>query len=137
MLLAGLELKGQAGTVIESALSEAILKETPRLERFLTALKVSASVAPLLGLLGTVTGMINTFQVITTHGTGDPRLMAGGISEAMVTTQAGLAVAIPAMMVAAFLGRRAQSLARDMEEKGLALMAALLKFSANGSGKKG
>lgn len=137
VLLAGLELKGQAGTVIESALSEAILKETPRLERFLTALKVSASVAPLLGLLGTVTGMINTFQVITTHGTGDPRLMAGGISEAMVTTQAGLAVAIPAMMVAAFLGRRAQSLARDMEEKGLALMAALLKFSANGSGKKG
>lgn len=54
-----------------------------------------------------------------------------------MTTQAGLAVAIPAMMVAAFLGRRAQSLARDMEEKGLALMAALLKFSANGSGKKG
>jgi biopolymer transport protein ExbB len=136
VLLAGLELKGQAGTVIESGLSEAILKETPRLERFLTALKVSAAVAPLLGLLGTVTGMINTFQVITTHGTGDPRLMAGGISEAMVTTQAGLAVAIPVMMVAAFLGRRAQSLARDMEEKGLALMAALLKLTANGTGGK-
>lgn len=136
VLMAGLALKGQAGTVIESGLSEAILKETPRLERFLTALKVSAAVAPLLGLLGTVTGMINTFQVITTHGTGDPRLMAGGISEAMVTTQAGLAVAIPVMMVAAFLSRRAQSLARDMEEKGLALMAALLKLTANGTGGK-
>lgn len=133
VLMAGLEQKGQADTIIESALSEAILKETPRLERFLTALKVSAAVAPLLGLLGTVTGMINTFQVITTHGTGDPRLMAGGISEAMVTTQAGLAVAIPVMMVAAFLGRRAHFLARDMEEKGLALMAALLKHTANGA----
>jgi biopolymer transport protein ExbB len=136
VLMAGLEQKGQADTVIESALSEAILKETPRLERFLTALKVSAAVAPLLGLLGTVTGMINTFQVITTHGTGDPRLMAGGISEAMVTTQVGLAVAIPVMMVAAFLGRRAHFLARDMEEKGLALMAALLKLTANGTNKK-
>ncbi len=137
VLMAGLALKDQAGTVIENGLSEAILKETPRLERFLTALKVSAAVAPLLGLLGTVTGMINTFQVITTHGTGDPRLMAGGISEAMVTTQVGLVVAIPVMMVAAFLGRRAHSLAQDMEEKGLALMAALLKHAANGSGHKG
>ena len=137
VLMAGLALKDQAGTVIENGLSEAILKETPRLERFLTALKVSAAVAPLLGLLGTVTGMINTFQVITTHGTGDPRLMAGGISEAMVTTQVGLVVAIPVMMVAAFLGRRAHSLAQDMEEKGLALMAALLKHAANGSSQKG
>ena len=77
--------------------------------------------------------MINTFQVITTHGTGDPRLMAGGISEAMVTTQVGLAVAIPIMIVAAWLGRRAHTLSQDMEEKGLALMAALLT-SANGNG---
>jgi biopolymer transport protein ExbB len=89
-------------------------------------------VAPLLGLLGTVTGMINTFQVITTHGTGDPRLMAGGISEAMVTTQVGLAVAIPVMIVAAFLGRRARNLSQDMEEKGLALMGALLRLRTNG-----
>lgn len=132
VLMAGLDLKGESETVVESALSEAILKETPRLERFLSALKVSAAIAPLLGLLGTVTGMINTFQVITTHGTGDPRLMAGGISEAMVTTQVGLAVAIPIMIISAFLSRRAQSLARDMEEKGLALMAALLKLGTNG-----
>ena len=126
VLMAGLAHRGGGREVIESALSEAILKETPRLERFLGALKVSAAVAPLLGLLGTVTGMINTFQVITTHGTGDPRLMAGGISEAMVTTQVGLAVAIPAMLIAAFLGRRVHTIARDMEEKGLALMGALL-----------
>ena len=118
--------------MIESALSEAMLREAPRLERFLGALKVCAAVAPLLGLLGTVTGMINTFQVITTHGTGDPRLMAGGISEAMVTTQVGLAVAIPVMIVAAFLGRRVRNLSQDMEEKGLALMGTLLRLRTNG-----
>jgi biopolymer transport protein ExbB len=128
VLIAGLQHRGESREVIESSLSEAILRETPRLERFLSALKVAAAVAPLLGLLGTVTGMINTFQVITTHGTGDPRLMAGGISEAMVTTQVGLAVAIPVMMVAAFLGTRAHKLSQDMEEKGLALMGALLKL---------
>lgn len=131
VLMAGLRHRGETREIIESSLSEAILRETPRLERFLNALKVAAAVAPLLGLLGTVTGMINTFQVITTHGTGDPRLMAGGISEAMVTTQVGLAVAIPVMMVAAFLGGRAHKLSQDMEEKGLALMGALLKLKQN------
>lgn len=128
VLLAGLQHHGETREVIESSLSEAILRETPRLERFLNALKVAAAVAPLLGLLGTVTGMINTFQVITVHGTSDPRLMAGGISEAMVTTQVGLVVAIPIMMVAAFLSGRAHNLSQDMEEKGLALMGALLKL---------
>lgn len=132
VLMAGLQHRSDPGEVIESALSEAILRETPRLERFQGALKVCAAVAPLLGLLGTVTGMINTFQVITLHGTGDPRLMAGGISEAMVTTQVGLAVAIPIMIVAAFLGRRARNLSQDMEEKGLALMGALLRLRGNG-----
>ena len=132
VLMAGLEHRRDPSEVIESALSETMLRETPRLERFQSALKVCAAVAPLLGLLGTVTGMINTFQVITTHGTGDPRLMAGGISEAMVTTQVGLAVAIPVMIVAAFLGRRARNLSHDMEEKGLALMGALLRRRTNG-----
>ena len=134
VLMAGLEHRRDPSEVIESALSETMLRETPRLERFQSALKVCAAVAPLLGLLGTVTGMINTFQVITTHGTGDPRLMAGGISEAMVTTQVGLAVAIPVMIVAAFLGRRARNLSHDMEEKGLALMGALLRRRTNGNG---
>lgn len=131
VLMAGLEHKDEKHEIIESAMSEAILTQIPRLERFVGALKVLAAVAPLLGLLGTVTGMINTFQVITTHGTGDPRLMAGGISEAMVTTQVGLAVAIPIMMVASFLGGRVKNIARDMEEKGIALMGALLKHSGN------
>jgi biopolymer transport protein ExbB len=113
--------------VIENGLTEAMLKELPRLERFLTALKVMAAVAPLLGLLGTVTGMINTFHVITVHGTGDPRLMAGGISEALITTQLGLAVAIPVLVAAALLSRKAQRIASDMEEKAVAMSAALIQ----------
>ena len=131
VLMAGLRHRDDPSEVIQSSLSEAMLREAPRLERFLGALKACAAVAPLLGLLGTVTGMINTFQVITTHGTGDPRLMAGGISEAMVTTQVGLAVAIPVMIFAAFLGRRARNLSQDMEEKGLALMGTLLQVRAD------
>ena len=127
VLKAGLAQQGQPRDIIESSLAEAILKETPRLERFLPALKVLAAIAPLLGLLGTVTGMINTFHVITVHGTGDPRLMAGGISEALITTQLGLAVAIPILVLTALLGRKANRIASDMEEKAMALIAALLR----------
>ncbi len=127
VITAGLALRDQPSEVIDNGLSEAMLRELPRLERCLTALKVLAAVAPLLGLLGTVTGMINTFQVITVFGTGDPRLMAGGISEALVTTELGLAVAIPVLVAATLLGRRAQRLAGDMEEKAVALSAALIR----------
>jgi len=134
VLMAGLQHRDDPAEVIESALSEAMLRETPRLERFVGALKACAAVAPLLGLLGTVNGMIDTFHVITIHGSGDPRLMAGGISVAMVTTQVGLAVAIPTMIVAAFLGRRARNLSQDMEEKALALMGTLLRLRTNGAG---
>lgn len=126
VIKAGLELRRRSAEAIESGLSEAMLKELPRLERFLTILKVLAAVAPLLGLLGTVTGMINTFHVITTFGAGEPRLMAGGISEALVTTQLGLAVAIPIMVAAALLSRKAQRITGDMEEKAVALSAALI-----------
>ena len=127
VILSGLQLLGRSAQTIETGLSEAMLRELPRLERSLTVLKVLAAVAPLLGLLGTVTGMIGTFRVITVHGSGDPRLMAGGISEALITTQLGLAVAIPIMVCAALLGRRAQKLAGDMEEKSLRLSAALIQ----------
>ncbi len=130
VIKAGLALLGQPQEVVESGLSEAILREMPRLERFIQVLKVLAGVSPLLGLLGTVTGMINTFHVITVHGTGDPRLMAGGISEALITTQLGLAVAIPILIAAALLGRRVQRIAGDMEEKALALAAAMMKAGA-------
>lgn len=83
---------------IENAAMEAILLEQPKLERFGAAVTVIAAVAPLLGLLGTVTGMISTFDVITEFGTGDPKMLSGGISEALVTTQLGLVVAIPCLL---------------------------------------
>jgi biopolymer transport protein ExbB len=121
VLKAGLGAINESREVLENVLQEAILKELPRLERFLPALNVIAAVAPLLGLLGTVTGMIGTFQVITLYGTGDPRLMAGGISEALVTTMVGLAVAIPVMLIHAFLRRRIEHIVGDMEEKALAM----------------
>jgi len=80
-------------------------------------LAVLGAVAPLLGLLGTVTGMIDTFRVITLFGTSDPKLMSGGISEALVTTELGLAVAIPIMLLHTYLSRKSDHLIGDMEAK--------------------
>ncbi|MFP4225112.1 MAG: MotA/TolQ/ExbB proton channel family protein, partial [Desulfobacterales bacterium] len=107
-----------------------VLRQVPRLERFIATLSILAAVAPLLGLLGTVTGMINTFQVITLFGTGDPKLMSGGISEALVTTQLGLAVAIPIMLLHHFLERRVDKILGDIEEKGNKVTVELLKKGA-------
>ena len=98
VLLAGINSRNMSREDMENVLQEAILNEIPKLERFLSTLGMLAAIAPLLGLLGTVTGMINTFHVITCHGTGDPRMMSGGISQALVTTMLGLAVAIPIML---------------------------------------
>jgi biopolymer transport protein ExbB len=121
---------GATQEVLENALQEAILREMPRLERFLPTLGVLAAIAPLLGLLGTVTGMINTFRVITVVGTGDPRMMSGGISEALLTTQFGLVVAIPIMIIHHFLERRVDKIAGDMEEKGTAFAVTMIKSGA-------
>jgi biopolymer transport protein ExbB len=121
VLKAGLYARAEERETMESVLQEAILKELPRLERFLPTLNIMGEIAPLLGLLGTVTGMISTFHVITLYGTGDPRMMSGGISEALVTTMLGLAVAIPIMLVHTFLSRRVDHIVGDMEEKAVAL----------------
>jgi len=126
VMAAALESRGRSREAVEAAVEEAILKQLPRLERFLPTLSVFAAIAPLLGLLGTVTGMIETFQVITRFGTSDPKLMAGGISEALITTQLGLAVAMPIIVIHHFLERRVDKVVGDMEEKGLALAAATL-----------
>jgi len=127
VLRAGLENIDMSREVIENALQESIMIELPCIERFLPTLSVMAAIAPLLGLLGTVTGMINTFQVITQFGTSDPRMMSGGISEALITTQLGLAVAIPILLMHHFLERRADKVISDMEEKGTALTVTILK----------
>jgi biopolymer transport protein ExbB len=118
---AGLASRNEDRETLESVLQESILRELPRLERGLSPLAIFGAVAPLLGLLGTVTGMIDTFRVITLYGTGDPKLMSGGISEALVTTELGLAVAIPIMLVHTFLSRRIDRIVGEMEEKAVSL----------------
>ncbi|MFO8032988.1 MAG: MotA/TolQ/ExbB proton channel family protein [Desulfohalobiaceae bacterium] len=119
---AGLSCCHMSRQEMENSLQEAILREIPPLERFLSTLGMLAAIAPLLGLLGTVTGMINTFQIITLHGTGDPRMMSGGISEALVTTMLGLSVAIPMLMAHTWLNRAVEKKIEDMEEKAVALV---------------
>ncbi len=113
---------GQRRNQLEQVVDEAILAERPALERFLPALNLIAVVCPLLGLLGTVTGMIDTFHVITDHGTGDPRLLSGGISEALLTTEFGLMVAIPVLLLHAFLASRVDRVLAEMEIGALGLL---------------
>lgn len=104
-------------------LEEAILDELPPLERFLQTLRVFAAVSPLLGLLGTVSGIIQTFRVITDHGNGDPALLSAGISEALLTTEMGLLVAVPLLLCHHFLTRRKNAIVLDMETAGAAYIA--------------
>ncbi len=106
VLVEGVQHRDAPKEHLEEILYERILAQVPSLERWLTPLAVGASIAPLLGLLGTVTGMIHTFRLITVFGTGDPKILSGGISEALITTEVGLAIAIPTLLVHAFLSRR-------------------------------
>jgi biopolymer transport protein ExbB len=108
---------------LELKLSEAILREMPKITRNLTLIKIISVVAPLLGLLGTVTGMINTFQAITLFGTGDPKLMAGGISQALVTTVLGLVVAIPTVFLYTILNTRSKNLLLILQEQSAGIIA--------------
>ncbi len=108
---------------LEARLDEAVLAELPRLERGQPLVKLLAAVAPLLGLLGTVTGMIVTFQAITVFGTGDPQLMAGGISQALVTTVLGLITAVPLLFAHTALAGRSRHLAGVMEGQASAALA--------------
>ncbi len=104
-------------------LDEAIMREAPVLERYQGILKVFAAVAPLLGLLGTVVGMIITFQQLTLFGTGDPKLMAGGISQALITTVLGLIVAIPLVLLHSVVSSSSQGLVEILEEQSAGLIA--------------
>jgi biopolymer transport protein ExbB len=108
---------------LELKLSEAIFKETPALNRALLFIKIISVVAPLMGLLGTVTGMINTFQAITLYGTGDPKLMAGGISQALVTTVLGLTVAIPMVLLHTLVSGRSRRIVQVLQEQSAGIIA--------------
>jgi biopolymer transport protein ExbB len=102
---------------------EAILKEIPLVEKYNPLIKLLAAIAPLLGLLGTVTGMIITFQSITLFGTSDPKLMAGGISTALITTVLGLSVAIPLLFAHTFIAAKSKSIIDVIEHQSIGLIA--------------
>ncbi len=115
--------KNKDAETVELVLDEAILKESPKLERGLNLLKLGAGIAPLMGLLGTVTGMIKTFQAMMIYGTGDPQLMAGGISEALVTTMLGLIAAIPLLILHSFCSSLARGVQGTLEEQSAGIVA--------------
>lgn len=115
ILTEALDRLEQPREVLEDFLLEHIIRWQMRWERGLAILAVTAGVSPLLGLLGTVTGMISTFRLIGVYGSGDARPLSGGISEALVTTELGLIVAIPALILHAMLSRKTQSLTSDLE----------------------
>lgn len=108
---------------LELVLDEAITREVPVLEKGLSMIKLLAAVAPLLGLLGTVTGMIATFQSISLFGTGDPKLMASGISQALVTTMLGLCVAVPLLFLHSLLAYRSRSLIQILDEQSAGIIS--------------
>lgn len=123
IMMAYEEVKDRSIETIELKIDEAILRETPKLEFGLNFLKLAAGVAPLLGLLGTVTGMIRTFTQITLFGTGDPKIMAGGISEALVTTVSGLIAAIPLLFIHSFAASFARGAQQTLEEQAAGIIA--------------
>lgn len=114
---------GIDGESLELKLEEAVLKERPPIEAYLGFIKIVSMVAPLLGLLGTVTGMIQTFQAITVYGAGDPTAMAGGISGALVTTVLGLIVAIPTVLIHSYLNGKAKAIVHILDEQSAGLIA--------------
>ena len=108
---------------LELKIAEAILKEKPGIESGISILKIISMIAPLMGLLGTVTGMIITFQAITIYGAGDPKAMAGGISSALVTTVLGLIVAIPTVLMHTIVNGRAKRVLHIIEEQSMGIIA--------------
>jgi biopolymer transport protein ExbB len=122
MLAAGVVHRELGGQVLEEMMFEKILRVRPMLERYLPFIALVAAAAPLLGLLGTVVGMIDTFRLITLFGTGDAAPLAGGIAKALVTTELGLLVAIPALVLHGFLTRLARRKLGLMEQAAVALI---------------
>ncbi|MCA9505443.1 MAG: MotA/TolQ/ExbB proton channel family protein [Myxococcales bacterium] len=122
LLQTGVRHATESRAVLEELLFEPILRVRPRLERFLPFLSITAAASPLLGLLGTVIGMINTFQLITIFGTGDAKSLSSGISEALMTTALGLIVAIPTLILHGGLSRLAKRKLGQLEEVSVAFL---------------
>lgn len=117
--------------IVELRISEAVLKEVPPLERFQSFLRLCVSAGPLLGLIGTVVGMIITFQSITESGSSDPKLMASGISQAMIATVLGLSIAIPLLFMNAWLSSLSKSIVQVLDEQSAGLLAQRLESKSN------
>ena len=116
LLATAVEHSDEKKEYIEEIVYEKMLGARTRLERGIAFLALTATAGPLMGLLGTVTGMIATFKLISSFGSGDPKLLAAGISEALIATATGMAVAIPALLLHAFLSRKAKGIIGSMEQ---------------------
>ncbi|MEL0332233.1 MAG: MotA/TolQ/ExbB proton channel family protein [Halieaceae bacterium] len=125
ILAAGLANRHQGRDVMRESIREAASHVIHQLERYLNTLGTVAAVTPLMGLLGTVLGMISVFTEITTHGTGNAGALAGGISEALITTAAGLAVAIPSLVMHRHYTSRIESIVVDLEREAIKLVDAI------------
>lgn len=125
LLVAGVEHADQDKELLEEVLYERLLAAQPKLERFIAFIALTAAASPLLGLLGTVTGMIDTFKAITVFGTGDPATLSTGISVALITTEWGLIVAIPCLLCQALLTRIAKGKLGEMEQASVAFVNGL------------
>lgn len=132
ILAAARSWQGADAESLEVVMGEALLKERPAIHRGLALMKIIATVAPLLGLLGTVVGMILTFQSITLFGNGDPKMMAGGISQALVTTVLGLATAIPVLFMHTLVSARARTIWQVLEEQAAGVIAESFRSASQG-----
>ncbi|MEC9227426.1 MAG: MotA/TolQ/ExbB proton channel family protein, partial [Verrucomicrobiota bacterium] len=131
LLQAGLDNIDEKRGTLEEILYEKILSIRPKLERLLPFMALTAASAPLLGLLGTVTGMIKTFNLITIFGTGDAKSLSSGISEALVTTELGLIVAIPSLIMHGLLSRMARQKIGDMEQAAVSFTNGVVSARSN------
>ena len=127
ILAAGLVNRHRDREIIKESIEDAGRQVVHDLERFLNTLGTIAAISPLLGLLGTVIGMVKVFAAITTYGVGDPTVLAGGISEALITTAAGLTVAIPSLIGYRYLSGKVDALAVQMEKEAITMVEALLR----------
>jgi biopolymer transport protein ExbB len=125
MLVQAVEHSDESIELVEEAMYESMLTTQPKLERYLNIIAVTASVAPLLGLLGTVTGIIKTFKLMRVFGAGDPKPLISGISEALITTELGLVLAIPALIIHALLARKVSGVMAHIEKLSVALLNTL------------
>jgi biopolymer transport protein ExbB len=136
MLRAGAEHLGEPRELVEEIMFETVLASRHRINSLLPFIAICAAAAPLLGLLGTVTGIMNTFKLITVFGTGDVKTLSGGISEALITTEFGLIVAIPSLLLHAYLSRKAKGIVDRMEATAIRFVNEVAKFESHAAAAK-